>query len=139
KMKCSPKNLSGSSGRKPTSSAKLPRVRKCVSVIQACCVFQTIGGIVQRRKIASSQYNPGRLNSWRRRGAKASTSKTQTTSNAFVYRPRNPSPISNPVSGHHHENCGLFSVASQKVNIAAIQKKIDNASVVRTNAPIMKN
>src|SRR5947209_13167835 len=89
-MKCSPKNLSGSSGRKPMFSANPPRVRKCVVVTQACCAFQTIGGIVQMMKIPSSQYNPGRLNSWRRRGANASTSKMQMISNAFVNRERNP-------------------------------------------------
>src|SRR5437764_12749178 len=137
-MKCSPKNLSGSSGRKPMFSANPPRVRKCVVVTQACCAFQTIGGIVQIMKTPRSQYNPGRLNSWRRRGANASTSKMQMISNAFVNRERNPRPISNPVNGHQNEKRGLFSTANQKLNIVAVQKKIDKASVVMTNAPILK-
>src|ERR1700730_2594363 len=137
-MKCSPKNFSGSSGRKPTFSVKLPRVRKCVSVIQACCAFQTIGGMVHKTKIPSKQYKPGRLNSWRNRGAKAKTRSTQTISKALVNRDRNPRPMSSPVSGHQNEKRGLFSTASQKLNIAANQKKIDNASVVITNAPTLK-
>jgi len=55
-----------------------------------------------------------------------------------VYLERNPSPISRPVNGQFHENCGLFSNASQNVNIAASQKKIDKASIVITNAPMLK-
>src|ERR1041385_3194827 len=132
-MKCSPKNLSGSDGRKPMFSAKPPRVRKCVVVTHACCAFQTIGGIVQMMKIPRRQYNPGRLNSWRKRGANPSTNRMQMISNAFVNRERKPRPMSNPVSGHQNENRGDFSTAIQKLNIAAAQKKIDNASVVITN------
>src|ERR1043166_4661096 len=137
-MKCSPKNLSGSDGRKPMFSAKPPRVRKCVVVTHACCAFQTIGGIVQTMKTPSSQYSPGLLNSWRKRGANASTSKMQTISNAFVNRERKPRPMSNPVTGHKNEKRGLFSTANQKLNTPAEKRRIDNPPVVMTNAPILK-
>src|SRR4029077_8356639 len=137
-MKCSPKNLRGSSGLKATFSARPPRVFKCESVTQACCAFQTIGGIVQITKHPSSQYKPGRLNSRRSRGAKARTSNTHTISKALIHRLRNPKPTSNPVSGQQSENGGLFFTASPHLTIAAIQKKIDSASVVITNAPTLK-
>src|SRR5262245_275427 len=88
--------------------------------------------------IPISKYTPGRLNSRRRRGASHSTNNTETNSNAFVYLQRNPSPISRPVTGQYHEKLGLFSTASQNVNMAAIQKKIDNASIVITTAPMLK-
>ncbi len=55
-----------------------------------------------------------------------------------MYLERNPRPISSPVNGQYQENCGLFSKASQNVNIAANQKKIDNASIVIRNAPMLK-
>src|SRR2546423_2410061 len=94
--------------------------------------------MVQTTKSPSKQYNPGRLNSCRKRGANVRTRSTHTISNALVNRDRKPSPISNPVSGHQGEKRGLFSTASQRVNIAATQKKSDNASVVMTNAPTLK-
>ena len=47
--------------------------------------------------------DPGRLNSCLSRGAKASTNTIETSSSAFVYLERNPSPISNPVSGQYQE------------------------------------
>ena len=62
----------------------------------------------------------------------------EASSSAFVYLQRNPSPISNPVSGQCHENRGLCSSASQKANIAASQKKIDKGSIVIRNAPMLK-
>ncbi len=46
--------------------------------------------------------------------------------------------MSNPVNSQDHENRGLFSRANQKANIAAIQKKIDNASIVMMNEPKLK-
>ena len=97
-----------------------------------------MGGIVQRANITTNEYKPGCLNSCLSRGARASTKKIETSSNAFVYLERNPSPISKPVSGQYQEKCGLFSNASQNVNIAASQKKTDNASIVIRNAPILK-
>jgi hypothetical protein len=42
------------------------------------------------------------------------------------------------VTGQYHDQLGLFSTASQNVNIAAIQKKIDNASIVIRIAPMLK-
>src|SRR2546430_16431430 len=62
----------------------------------------------------------------------------ETSSRALVYLERNPSPMRSPVKSQCQENWGLFSNASQKVNIAASQKKIDNASIVITNAPMLK-
>src|SRR5215472_14518611 len=121
------RNDSTSVGRNPKPRSRLPRERKCASVIQACCAFQTIGGIVQRTNIAISKYTPGRLNSRLSRGTSARTANTEINPNAFVYLERNPSPISRPVSGQCQERLGLFSNASQKVNIAAIQKKMDSA------------
>src|ERR1700745_2327597 len=97
-----------------------------------------IGGIVQTTNIPISKYTPGRLNSRRNRGTSASTTNTETNSNALVYLQRNPNPISRPVIGQYHDKLGVFSSASQKVNIAAIQKKIDNASIVITTAPMLK-
>ena len=93
---------------------------------------------MQRANIASRKYKPGRANSLLRRGASARTARTETSSNAFVYLDRNPSPINNPVSGEYQVKYGLFSSASQNVNIAASQKKIDKASIVIRNAPILK-
>src|SRR5260370_27766554 len=93
---------------------------------------------MQRAKSAINEYKPGRLNSCLSRGAKASTNTIETISSAFVYLERNPSPINNPVSGQYQEKCGLFSTASQDVNIAASQKKTDNASILIRNAPILK-
>src|SRR4029077_14461341 len=104
--------------------------RRCLSVIQACCAFQTIGGTVQRAKTPVSRYKPGRANCCRNRGANASTSTTEMNSRPFVYLQRNPSPINRPVAGQYHENRGLCASASQKANIAANQKKIDNGSIV---------
>src|SRR5207248_7555559 len=101
---------------------------------QACCAFQTIGGIVQRTNIPISKYTLDRLNSRRSRGTSASTSNTEISSSVFVYLQRNPSPISRPVAGQYHEKLGFFSKASQKVNIAAIQKKTDSTSIVITVA-----
>src|SRR6201993_1048863 len=89
-------------------------------------------------KSASNEYKLGRLNSCLSRGASASTNTIETSSNVFVYLERNPSPISNPVNGQYQEKRGLFSNASQNVNIAASQKKTDNASIVIRNAPILK-
>src|SRR6266508_1778853 len=94
--------------------------------------------MVQRANTMSNEYKPGRANSRLSLGARASTSRIETSSNAFVYLERNPNPISNPVSGQYNEKRGLFSSASQKVNIAANQKKIDNASIVIRNPPILK-
>ena len=88
--------------------------------------------------MTSNEYKPGRANSCLSRGARASTSRIETSSNAFVYLERNPSPTSNPVSGQYKEKRGLLSSASQNVNIAANQKKIDNASIVIRNAPMLK-
>src|SRR5712691_8755171 len=93
---------------------------------------------MQSAKQPNSQYRPGFLNSCRSRGANARMSSTHASSSAFVYRERNPKPMSSPVTGQYQENCGLRSSASQKVNIAAIQKKSDNASVVIRNAPTLK-
>src|SRR4029077_9031414 len=135
--KCWPKNERTSAGRKPNPCSRLPRDRRCTSVIQACCWFQTIGGIVQSANTPSNEYRPGRANSRLSRGASASTNTIDTSSSAFVYLERKPSPISNPVAGQYHEKCGLFSIASQNVNIAASQKKTDKASIVITNAPIL--
>src|SRR5439155_26191264 len=109
-----------------------------VSVIQACCAFQIIGGIVQRAKTPSNKYKPGRANSCRSRRASTSTSTIETSSSAFVYLERNPRPISNPVSGQCHEKRGLRSSASQNVNIAASQKKTDKESIVMRKAPMLK-
>src|SRR5207247_3628060 len=100
---------STSVGRKPKPRSRFPRERKCASVIQACCAFHTIGGIVQRTNIPIIKYTPGRLNSLRSRGTSARTSNTEINSNAFVYLQRNPSPISRPVSGKQHETPGLLS------------------------------
>src|SRR5437899_3237747 len=94
--------------------------------------------MVQRTNIPIRKYTPGRLNSRRSRGTSARTSNTEINSNAFVYLQRNPSPISRPVTGQYHEKLGLFSTASQKANIAAIQKKIDSASIVISTAPMLK-
>ena len=88
--------------------------------------------------MTNNEYKPGRANSCLSLGARASTSKIETSSNAFVYLERNPKPISNPVSGQCQEKRGLFSSASQNVNIAANQKKTDNASIVIRNAPMLK-
>src|SRR4029078_9213885 len=118
--------------------SRFPRERKCASVIQACCAFHTTGGTAQRTNIPISEYTPGRLNSRRSRGTSARTTKHEINSKAFVYLQRNPSPISRPVTGQYHEKLGLFSTESQKVNIAAIQKKIDGASIVITIAPMLK-
>src|ERR1700758_3488653 len=96
-----------------------------------------MGGIAQTAKITINEYKAGCLNSCLSRGARASTRKTETSSNALVYLERKPSPISNPVSGQYQEKRGLFSSASQKVNIAASQKKTDKASIVITNAPML--
>src|SRR5437773_1655547 len=115
-----------------------PRDRRCASVIQACCAFHIIGGTVQRANIPSNEYKPGRENSCLSLGTRASTSRIETSSNALVYLERNPKPISNPVSGQCQEKRGLFSSAGQKVNIAASQKKIESASMVIRNAPILK-
>ncbi len=62
----------------------------------------------------------------------------EISSSALVYFERNPSPTSKPVSGQYQEKCGDFSSASQKANIAASQKKIDNASMVIKTAPTLK-
>src|SRR5262245_12342063 len=97
-----------------------------------------MGGIVQRRNTATSKYTPGRLNSRRSRGASTNTIKTETNSNALVYFERKPSPISRPVTGQYQEKRGLFSKASQNVNIPAIQKKIESASIVIRTAPTLK-
>src|SRR6516162_6210051 len=96
--------------------------------------------MVQRRNVPISKYTPGRLNSRRSRGTNAKTIKTESASNAFVYLQRKPSPISRPVSSQYHElrKCSGFSTASQKVNIAAIQKKTDNASIVIRTALMLK-
>src|SRR5262249_9052442 len=96
--------------------------------------------MVQRTNMPISKYRPGRLNSRRSRGTSASTTKTETNSNAFVYLQRKPNPISRPVIGQYHEprKRSGFSTASQNVNIAAIQKKIDNASIVIRTAPTLK-
>jgi hypothetical protein len=93
---------------------------------------------VQRTNIPINKYTLERLNSRRSRGTSASTTSTEINSNAFVYLQRKPSPISRPVSGQYHEKLGLLSKASQNVNIAAIQKKIDSASIVITIAPMLK-
>src|SRR5262249_37775793 len=74
----------------------------------------------------------------RSRGASANTITTETNSNALVYFERKPSPISRPVTGQYHEKRGLFSKASQNVNTAAIQKKIESASIVIRTAPTLK-
>ena len=55
-----------------------------------------------------------------------------------MYLQRNPRPISNPVISQCHEKRGLCSSASQKVNIDASQKKIDNGSIVMRKAPMLK-
>src|ERR1043166_8004636 len=89
-------------------------------------------------KSAINEYKPGRLNSCLSRGARASTKRIETSSNAFVYLERKPNPISNPVNGQYQERRGLFSTANQNVNIAAIQKKTDSASIVIRNEPILK-
>jgi hypothetical protein len=107
-------------------------------VIQACCAFHRIGGIVQRANIPISKYRPGRLNSRRSLGTSASTANTEINSNAFVYLQRKPNPINRPVNGQYHVTPGVFSTASQKVNIAATQKKTDSASIVITTAPMLK-
>ena len=107
-------------------------------MIQACCAFHTMGGIVQRAKITSNRYSPERLNSCLSRGARASTKRAETSSKALVYLERKPRPISKPVNGQYQEKRGLLSTASQNVNIAASQKKIDSASIVIRNAPILK-
>src|SRR5438876_6807022 len=137
-MKCSPRNLITSPGWKPKPCSTPPRDCRCASVIQACCAFQMIGGTLHKANTPSSKYKPGRANSCRSRGARASTSKIEISSNAFVYLQRNPSPISNPVSGQCQEKRGLFSTASQNVNIAASLKKTDSESIVITNAPMLK-
>ena len=85
--------------------------------------------------------NAGRiLNSRRSRGTSANTTKTETISKAFVYLQRKPSPISRPVVGQYHEpwERSTFSKASQNVNIAVTQKKIDSASIVISTAPMLK-
>src|SRR6266705_1734373 len=87
---------------------------------------------------AKSEYKPDRANSCLTRGASEITSRTETSSSAFVYLERNPRPISNPVSGQCHEKRGLRSSASQNVNIAANQKKTDSESIVMRNAPMLK-
>ena len=56
----------------------------------------------------------------------------QSSCNAFVYLHRKPSPMSAPVAGQCQENSGLRSSASQQVNIAAVQKKIESGSIVMT-------
>src|SRR5476649_313381 len=120
-------------------SSRPPRERRCVSVIQACSLFQTIGGTVQSAKNASAAYKPGRRNSLRHRGVSARTSKIETNSNALVYLHKNPSPTSKPVSGHHHEKLGLRSSASQNANIAPAQKKIESGSIVMKKLPMLKS
>src|ERR1041385_4152215 len=137
-MKCSPRKESTSTGWKPNPCSRFPRERRCTSVIQACWAFHTIGGTVQMANRASNEYRFGRANSRLSRGAKASTSTIETISSAFVYLERNPSPTSNPVNGQYQEKCGLLSMASQNVHIAASQKKTDNASMVMRNAPTLK-
>src|SRR5207244_13558929 len=78
-----------------------------------------------------------RANSCLSRGAKQSTNTIEISASAFVYLERNPSPVNNPVTGQYHEKRGLFSTANQNVNIAASQKKTDNASMVIRNAPML--
>src|SRR4051794_28757753 len=97
-----------------------------------------MGGTVQTANETRSVQNPGRTNSRRRRRISARMTTTETSSSAFVYLQRNPRPTRNPLSGHHHENAGLRSSASQKVNIAAVQKKMLSGSVVITNEPMLK-
>src|SRR5437667_3815614 len=94
--------------------------------------------MVQTANITINEYKPRCLDSCLSRGARASTRKIEASSNALVYLERNPSPISNPLSGQYQEKRGLFSSASQNVNIAASQKKTDKASIVITKAPILK-
>ena len=67
-----------------------------------------------------------------------SSSATDAKIAAFVILHRNPTPVSSPVSTHHHEKAGLFSSASQSVQSDAAQKKIEGASIVISSAPALK-
>src|SRR5437879_12716041 len=91
---------------------------------------------MQSANTPSNEYRPGRANSCLSRGAKQSTNTIKISASAFVYLERNPSPVNNPVTGQYHEKRGLFSTANQNVNIAARQKKTDNASMVNRNETI---
>src|SRR5439155_22755711 len=114
------------------------RARRWLSVTHACCLFQMMGGSIQTTKAPRSEYRPGRLNSGRNRGAKASTRRMEINSRPFVYLQRNPRPIRKPVTVQYHEGCGLRSRASQNANIAAVQKKMESGSIVIKNAPMLK-
>src|ERR1700730_3304362 len=94
--------------------------------------------MVQTANVPRSQYSPCALNSRRNRGAIARTSRTEMTSSALVNLERNPRPMSKPVAGQERKNLGVRSSASQNVIIAAVQKKIDNGSIVIRNAPTLK-
>src|SRR6476620_4750154 len=96
------------------------------------------GGNVQSRNIPSSKYKPGRLNSRRNRGTRRSTIMIEISSSALVYLHKKPIPTSRPVAGQCQENSGLRSKAHQKVNIAAVQKRIERGSIVMTKLPMFK-
>ena len=61
----------------------------------------------------------------------------ETSSKAFVYLQRNPRPIRKPVAGQCQEKFGLRSIASQKVNMAAVQKKTESGSIVIRMLPTL--
>ena len=55
-----------------------------------------------------------------------------------MYLQRNPIPTSRPVTGQNQEKFGLRSRASQNVNMAAVQKKIESGSIVMRRLPMLK-
>ena len=103
-------------------------------MIQACCAFQRIGGTSAEREGGEEQIEAGPLEfPAQPRDQRQDKHDGDELESVRVFAKKPEPDRADRSAGQNQEKFGLRSRASQKVNMAAIQKKIESGSIVMSD------